>query len=172
MVAVSLSMPILRLMFQLSNAFCKDLIDKSGVPTSALFTETLGDLVRMFAASAATSYDAGYVFLMAVFGIAVGTLTLLALRYLVLVAFTLVFPLAIFLYTFSISRNVGRFMLEQTILWTGVQAIITVALVVANLGISLLGLSGDLKTLAGLTAFGLVFVSPVLLLTMIRRFLP
>jgi hypothetical protein len=172
MIVTSLSIPILRLMFQASYAFCRDLLENSGVPTHALFTETLGDLVLMFSSSAASSYDAGYIFLMAIYAVAIGTVTILAVRYVVLLAFTLVFPLAVFLYTFNISRDLGRFMLEQTILWTFLQAMITVALVVANLGVKFLGITGDLKTIAGITAFVLVFFSPVLLLTRIRRFLP
>lgn len=172
MVAVTLSMDMLRLAFRVSHAFCRDLMDKSGVPVHALFTETLNDLVRSFSASAAASFDGGYVFLMLVFGAAIGTATLLAVRYVMLVVFALVFPLGIFLYTFNISRNVGRFMIEQTVLWTFVQAVVTILLVVVNLGMSLMGVSGDLKTLAGITAFIAVFLSPVILLTMIKRFLP
>lgn len=172
MVIVTLSFPILRLIFLICTTFSKDLIDKSGTPTHALYTETLGDLVRMFSASAAMSYDAGYALLTTIFVIGIGTVTLLAARYIILLAFTLTFPLAVFLYTFNTSRSTGRFMIEQLLLWNFVSAFITVALVTSNLGIYFLAPTGDLRTLAGLTAVGFVFASPIMLLIMIRRFLP
>jgi len=45
-------------------------------------------------------------------------------------------------------------------------------IVITNLGISVMGLHGDLRIIAGIIVFLLIVISPLIILFLIRRFLP
>ena len=137
-----------------------------------IFVDTINDLVRVFSVSAITTFDGGYMFLLLIFFLIMSVFLVLALRYVILLFFVLLFPIGIFLYTFSQTRSVGRTILEQTIIWTLMQVAITLIIVTANVGISVFGVFGDLKTIMGITAFIAVVASPAILAAMIKRFLP
>lgn len=172
MVIVSLSFPILQLIFNVSYELSKDIIDKSPVKINEIFLETINRLVRIFTASTLTTFEGGHPFLLLIFLLVIGMFFILTLRYILLLLFTLIFPLGIFLYTFNIGRGIGRFILEQTILWTFLQVVIALLIVVVNIGVTIFGLTGDLKTIMGITAFLVVIISPLVLMAMVRRFLP
>ena len=172
MVAVTLSLNILQIIFSFSYEVSKSIIVNSGVNTAEIFTQTLDDLVRLFTSSTLATFDGGYLFIMLILLLVGGMFTVLTLRYVILLFFTLAFPLGIFLYTFGISRGVGRVILEQTILWTLIQIVVTIIIVIVNIGVDMFGIAGDLRTLMGITAFIAVIISPIVLISMVKRFLP
>lgn len=172
MVAVTLSLQILQIMFGVSYGLSENILDNSGVEINAVFMETIDSLVILFSASTLTTFEGGHMFLLLIFFLVMGLFSILTLRYIILSIFTLIFPLGIFLYTFKISRGVGRFILEQAILWTFLQVVISLLIVVANIGVTLFGLTGDLRTIAGVMAFLMVITSPMMLITLIKKFLP
>lgn len=172
MVIVSLSFPILQLMFSVSYGLSLDILNNSPVEIGGVFLETINSLVIIFAASTLTTFEGGHFFLLFILLLVVGVFSTLILRYIILLIFTLIFPLGIFLYTFNITRGMGRFMLEQTLLWTFLQVLISLVIVVVNIGVTLIGLSGDMGTVAGMVAFLLVIISPMVFTTMVKRFLP
>ncbi|HDI73021.1 MAG TPA: hypothetical protein ENF58_02695 [Candidatus Altiarchaeales archaeon] len=172
MVIVSLTFPILQLISNVSYELSKDILDKSPVGIGRIFLDTINDLVRIFTASTLTTFEGGHLFLLFIFFMIIGIFSVLTLRYLLLLIFTLIFPIGIFLYTFNITRDIGRFIVEQTILWTFLQVIIALLIVTANMGITILGFSGDLRTIIGISTFLMVIISPIMLITMVRRFLP
>lgn len=64
-----------------------------------------------------------------------GTFGILLIRYAILTLWISIFPIAVFLYTLNKTHDFGRVMLEQTIVWTGLQifnACVVVAVVLAN----------------------------------------
>ena len=171
-VAISLSYQILMVMFSASNDLCKGIIDAGKVDMSKLFLETIGDLARLFSAATLTSFDGGLIFLILIFTLTLGLITMLTLRYVILLFFTMIFPVGIFLYTIKGARRLGRVIIEQTALWTFVQVAITLIITTTSIGVNLLGITGDLKTILGITAFLASISSPIILLTLIKRFLP
>jgi len=172
MVATSLSINILQILFNFSYELSKGIIVNSKVNPSGIFTQTIDDLVGFFTSSTLATFDGGYLFIVLILFLVGGMFTVLTIRYVVLLFFTLAFPVGIFLYTFSFSRGIGRVILEQTILWTIIQIVVTVIIVIVNIGVDMFGLSGDLRTLMGITAFLAVIISPVILISMVKRFLP
>ncbi|MEM4347639.1 MAG: hypothetical protein QW802_03530 [Candidatus Altiarchaeota archaeon] len=64
-----------------------------------------------------------------------GTFGIFLIRYAILTLWISIFPVAVFLYTLNKTHDFGRVMLEQTIVWTGLQifnACVVVAVVLAN----------------------------------------
>ena len=171
-VAISLSYQILMVLFNASSELCTGIIDAGKVEMGSLFLDTINDLVRFFSAATITSFDGGLTFMVMIFTLTFGLITMLALRYVVLLFFTMIFPIGIFFYTIPELRNMGRVIIEQTILWTFVQVAITLIIATSSIGVKLLGITGDLKTILGITAFIASIVSPIILLSMIKRFLP
>lgn len=172
MVAVNFSVAMLDILFTVSQDVSKSIMESSGVALQKVYVETLDELVGFFSLSTLTSFDAGLFFLLLVLALVSGMFMMLALRYMLLLLFTITFPVGIFLYTFGAGRAVGRLMIEQTIIWTLAQVLITTIMVVISLGTGLFGVTGDLKTVLGVTSFIAVIISPVLLIATVRRFLP
>lgn len=171
-VAISLTFQILTILFNTSQELSIEIIKVANVDVTEIFLETIEDLMQLFTASTLNLFEGGFFFLLLIFFMITGVFTVLTLRYIVLLFFTMIFPIGIFLYTFEFSRGMGRFILEQTILWTFVQVLIIVILVVVNMGVSVFGITDDLRTIIGVTSFIAVIVSPLILITLIKRFLP
>jgi hypothetical protein len=171
-VAISLSYQILMVLFNASYELCTGVISAAKLSMGALFLDTINDLIRFFSAATITSFDGGLTFMVMLFSLTFGLITMLALRYVILLFFTMIFPVGIFLYTIPGLRNMGRVIIEQTILWTFVQVVITLIIATTSIGVKLLGINGDLKTILGITAFMACIGSPLILLSMIKRFLP
>jgi hypothetical protein len=171
-VAISLSYQILMVLFNSSYELCTGIIDAGKVKMGSLFLETINDMVKFFSAATITSFDGGFVFMFMIFTLTFGLITMLTLRYVVLLFFTMIFPIGIFLYTIPAFRSMGRAIIEQTVLWTFVQVAITLIIATTSIGVKLLGITGDLRTILGITAFIACIGSPIILLSMIKRFLP
>jgi hypothetical protein len=171
-VVISLSYQILMVLFTASNELCTGVIDAGNVKMGALFLDTINDLVRFFSAATVTSFDGGLTFMLLIFSLTFGLVTMLTLRYVILLFFTMIFPIGIFFYTIGGLRSIGRVIIEQTVLWTFVQVAITLIIATTSIGVKLLGITGDLKTILGVTAFIASIASPIILLSMIKRFLP
>jgi hypothetical protein len=171
-VALSLSYQILEIMFNASYELCTGIVAAGKIDMGGLFIETIDDLARFFSAATLTSFEGGIFFLVLIFALTMGLVTMLALRYVVLLFFAMLFPVGLFLYTIKGTRSIGRVMVEQTVLWTFVQVAITLIIATTSIGVDLLGIIGDLKTILGITAFIASIASPIILLTLIKRFLP
>ena len=73
--------------------------------------------------------ESGYIILIPLIFLLWATYFVLVLRYLMVVLWICVFPLTIFLYSFGFTEDIGRNMMEQTILWTFLQAFYAVLVV-------------------------------------------
>jgi len=171
-VAISLTYQMLTIMFNASYELCTGIINAGRVNTGTLFLDTMNDLVRFFSSATVSSFDGGVSFMVLIFALSFGLIAMLTLRYVILLFFAMTIPVGIFFYTISGLRSIGRVMIEQTILWTFVQVAITLIIVTASIGVKLLNIVGDLKTILGITAFAASILSPIILLSMIKRFLP
>lgn len=172
MAATSLSIQILRLIFNVSQQFAGGILLLGGVPAESLLAETINELVNLFTASTIATFDGGVIFFAVVFLLLLSLFVFLLLRYVVLTFFSLVFPVGIFFYSFKRTRDLGRFIMEQTIIWSFAQVLIAAVVVTSNIAARLFSVSGELKTLVGVAAFLSIIFSPALLITLVRRFLP
>ncbi|MEA3254204.1 MAG: hypothetical protein U9Q22_00025 [Candidatus Altiarchaeota archaeon] len=172
MVLVSLSSPILQLIYNSSHDLTQEILKRIPVDPAKIFLDTIDGLMLIFSSGTLVSLEGGHIFLLLAFISVLGIFMVLALRYVILLLFTLIFPASIFLYTFGFTRNMGRTMIEQTLVWTFMQVIVAIVLLTANVGISLMSLEGDLVIIAGFMAFILITTSPLILLSFARRFLP
>ncbi|RLI88390.1 MAG: hypothetical protein DRO76_00450 [Candidatus Altiarchaeales archaeon] len=172
MFVVSLSFVILQLLFNISYSITEEILKRSPVGITQIFSDVTKQSMLLFDSATLVSLEAGHIFFLLIFTITLGPFIILALRYLILVLFTLIFPISIFLYTFNFSRPAGRIMLEQTLIWTFMQVVFATLIVITNLGISVMGLHGDLRIIAGIIVFLLIVISPLIILFLIRRFLP
>lgn len=170
MVLVTLSPYLLKLLLSASREFSQDLLNLS--PARNIFLETFLGLTQHFANKAALSLSSSYIFLVASLLLTFGIFVTIALRYLLLTLFLILFPLALFLYFLDFSKGLGRKILEQTFIWSFTQGIIALIFVGSNLGITILNLTGNLKILAGVSASFLLIISPSILFILVRRFLP
>ena len=73
--------------------------------------------------------ESGYFILVPLILLLWGTYFVLVLRYLMVVLWISVFPLTIFLYSFGFTEDIGRNMMEQTLLWTFLQAFYAILVV-------------------------------------------
>lgn len=172
MAAASMSLQFLRLLFNVSGQFAGGIINLSGVPIETLLIETINELITLFTASTVITFDGGMIFFTAIFSLILALFIFLALRYVALTFFSLVFPVGIFLYSFKRTRNLGRFVIEQTMIWSFAQIAIASIVVISTLAARFFSVAGDLKTIMGVAAFFSIIFSPILLIMLVRRFLP
>lgn len=113
-----------------------------------------------------------------------GLYGMLALRYLMMMLWTILFPFTIFFTTFELTKGLGRNMIEQTIFWTVVQVFFALSVATISAGFAILpegfeyfsvGLPAPFEFLAisifSLAACGLLILSPILLLILSQRLL-
>ncbi len=171
MVLVTLSPYILELILSASGELTKDLFSLAS-SSGNIFLETFTYLTQEFAKKSTLSLEGGHLFLVSAILMTLSIFTMITLRYLLITLLIIIFPLAIFLYFLDFTKSIGRKLLEQTFIWSFAQGAMALIFIVANLGITLLNLSGTLKILAGLGASILLVISPLILFLIVRRFLP
>jgi len=121
-------------------------------------------------------------FLMAAMLLIFGLYGFLALRYLMMMVWTVLFPLTIFFSSFELTKGLGRNMLEQTIFWLILQVFYAISLAVVSVGFALIPkgfeffhigpgdpftfMTVSFFTLGGLLVF---LLTPIFLLMMTQR---
>lgn len=171
MVALSLSAQIIKLLYQVSSGLTQAILNRDPIAPQNMLLDSIDRIMLFFAGGAIVSLEGGQTLLFIVFLLTSAIYVFFSLRYLVLIALTFIFPLSIFLYTFGMTRNVGRAILEQTIIWTFMQPVVAAFFMAAGLGMYFLNLHKDLSMVATLVIVSLIIILPFSSL-FIRRFLP
>ena len=83
----------------------------------------------------------------------------LALRYVMLMVWVILFPLSLFLSSFELTRGLGRNMIEQTVFWTILQIFYAVTIDVIAVGFMILPTGFDYFGLGFHFGGGLFFIS-------------
>ncbi|MEA1924908.1 MAG: hypothetical protein U9M95_03470 [Candidatus Altiarchaeota archaeon] len=155
----------------------------------AYYTYTLNKVIeglkKLHMWSCLINVELGYYAFLPLFFLVWGTYLMLILRYLAVLLWIILLPLSIFLYSFDFTKNIGRNMLEQTILWSSLQIFNAVVVAVAAIAMIskepgfmyiqfsvagfLWNFGFDLILLVGV--FSLV-LTPALMLIWFRNFLP
>ncbi len=123
------------------------------------------------------SISSSFIFLAIPTVLLLSAMIVLAIRYIVLVGFFVMFPMTIFLYSFKITRGIGRPLMEKTILWIFAQAaeglmFAAVALVFLDSGITpLIGSDAMFAAVATAALLALTFTPPLMVL-LFKDFLP
>jgi len=106
----------------------------------------------------------------------------LALRYLMVMLWTILFPFTIFFASFELTKGLGKNMIEQTIFWTILQIFFAVSVAVIAVGLTILPAGYDYYKIGPPEPFGIFAISifslaaclvllltPILLLTLSQR---
>ncbi|ODS42924.1 MAG: hypothetical protein MSIBF_06595 [Candidatus Altiarchaeales archaeon IMC4] len=105
--------------------------------------------------------------------LATGPMMVMAIRYIVVVFFSVIFPITLFLYFFKPTRGIGRTMLEQTILWNFISVIEALMLVIALYAVDLgRAFPGELPFYVAMTTLILLTVAPLIFISSLKEFLP
>jgi hypothetical protein len=104
-----------------------------------------------------------FAFLMAEMALVFGIYGFLALRYIMLMVWTVLFPVSLFLSSFELTRGIGRNMIEQTIFWSILQIFYAITIDVIAVGFVILPKGFDYFGLglqfAGINIFFISFFS-------------
>lgn len=173
MVVVSLSPYILQMFFDVVEATTNEILGRCPTNPTGIFLIVVDYLMAIFHGALQLDVSAAHPFFLFVFILILATFATFALRYIVLIALTLIFPLTLFLYSFNVTRGIGRTLLEQTIVWKVMEITIVLVLLVVNIGMMLLNVWNEhLIFVAGLMAWVMFIISPLMTLMLLRRFLP
>lgn len=100
----------------------------------------------------------------------------IVIRFLVVSTFIVLFPLAIFLYSFEFSRALGRMILEQTLVWIFLQMInalivLTIVLSISSLPSGFMNIT-MLPSIIPITGCLMFSIAPLFIIRFFRGFLP
>jgi len=104
-------------------------------------------------------------------------LTMLKIRYYMSLLLSVFFPFTMLLYSLTFTRGLGKFMLEQTLLWIFAQVAMALVFVIVGIGISLTDglltmiISNPLKLIMELAGLIMLMVTPVAFVKIFGGFL-
>lgn len=111
-----------------------------------------------------------------------GIFAIIAIRYLLVTLWIGLFPLTVFFYSFRITRTLGKNMMEQTILWTALQAFnasVVVAVALSTIpGTSSIAGAEEMFHIAHFGNFmiimgaAIIVIAPIMATRLFRNFLP
>ena len=149
MILFTLSPLVVELMLVSSQALSASLMDSVDMTgAKEVLQGGLWGSYWIFSKVGMTSLELAGGFFTSLFAMAWLPYILISLRYLLVVLFSIAFPLGVILYSFEFMRGIGRQILEQTILWIYMQVFLSLALIAISLSISFYGVvpsSEDLK---------------------------
>ncbi len=139
MVCISLSIPIVELLLELSAGITDSVF---GLVSPVEIKEVLGGAAHnvfwVFALTSVAHEEIGLPYLMLMFAIAFIPYIVIGLRYILITMFIALFPLGVLLYTLPGFKGIGKKMLEQLIVWTFLQVFIALIIVVfVGMGITI-----------------------------------
>lgn len=106
-----------------------------------------------------------------------GILVILRIRYYIVLVLSVLFPVTMFLYSLTFTRGLGKFMLEQTMLWIFAQVAMAVVFAIVAVGINLadtsltMVISESLKLIMGLTGLMMLMMAPIAFVRILGGFL-
>lgn len=138
--------------------------------------------------------ELGYYTFIPFFIVVWGALVVFIIRFLAVTLWIILFPVAVFLYSFDLTKDLGRNMLEQLILWTMLQAfnasiVVAAALCLIQKPVGFMSVSFQLPALPAEAGIGteptmvmldfipfmaciLITLAPLFMLRLFRNFLP
>lgn len=181
MVLVILSPHIMNLILYFSENLCRGVVEQ-GVPNSIVIllplegngVNPIDYLLEKFQTITWYSAEASFPFLFMALILLVGVLAIVIARYLIVSLFVMIFPLTVFLYLFLPSRQVGRLLMEQSIVWIFLQVIqaITLLSLTTILGVLAPFLVEEVMVILKLSGLIILVIIPVATIFFIRDFLP
>ncbi|MBU4266193.1 MAG: hypothetical protein KKE96_03095 [Candidatus Altiarchaeota archaeon] len=181
MVVISLSPAILELFLSVSGVLTGVIL---GLTDANIFLDVMDNVLEsldaIFMMLSLVDPSLGFHIMLPIMFIVWGIFSIIFLRYAIVTMLCIIFPLAVFLYSFEFTKPLGRNMLEQMILWTAIQELNAVVIVAITVVLAtrpenfmvikpLLTPNFDLLALASCTVF---IVAPLMVVRLFRNFLP
>ncbi|OYT54685.1 MAG: hypothetical protein B6U72_01765 [Candidatus Altiarchaeales archaeon ex4484_2] len=136
LVLISLAPQIMTITLYITENITSSVLGQADI---AYYTYTLNKVIeglkKLHIWSCLINVELGYYAFLPLFFLVWGTYLMLILRYLAVLLWIILLPLSIFLYSFGFTKNIGRNMLEQTILWSSLQIFNAVIVAVAAIAI-------------------------------------
>ncbi|MEA3254201.1 MAG: hypothetical protein U9Q22_00010 [Candidatus Altiarchaeota archaeon] len=133
-VLISLSVEIVKLLLQVSNALTSEILAQYSGDLTAMHKATIDyfktHMMRLMILDIAASIP----FMLLAITTAVGIFGVLVIRYLMVILLAMVFPVAVFLSIFYPTRRMGRMLLTQLFFWVFLPVGYAIALVVTAVG--------------------------------------
>lgn len=142
-----------------------------GDPTR-IFTEPITTLIAEFGGLNDFSAQAALPFFLFSLFLLSMNLILFVTRYIIVSIFIAIFPITLFLYCFNITRDMGRSLMEHTLIWIFSQVIVAVVLV-SIYGLFLIDpLQGGVLIISGLVASLMLIITLLGSVFTFKNFLP
>jgi hypothetical protein len=186
LIAVSISPRLIELLLTISSEFTSSILafTETGIYSAAL-SDSLGGvlplpkgLIGLHLIMTFVSIELGfYLFLFLMILVWGSFIFPIVLRFFIVSLFIALFPFSIFLYSFEFTRALGRMMVEQTIIWTFLQAVnalvvLTVVLCITSLPPDFMKVTMFLPNLIFVIASFMFPIAPLFIIRFFRGFLP
>jgi len=137
MVVLSLSTHLITLLLSLSRELTESIFSMtSPIEIRGVLQSASQYVFWVFARLTPIDNELGIIFHMLLFVLAILPYISILLRYILLTLLVILFPVSIFLYSVPVLQGIGRKMLEQTLVWTFLQVMFALVIVVfAGIGI-------------------------------------
>ena len=180
MVLVMMSPHIMNVLFYLSRTLCSSVVAQwGGDPFKVILPadssiNPISYFMAKFQGLTWYSSEAAAPFLFLALLIIGALFTVIVARYIILSFFVMIFPLTIFLYLFLPTREIGRRIMEQTVVWTFLQVIEATAIVCVATLITVFSayLAADILVLLQVGGILVLIVVPIAAVFYVRDFLP
>lgn len=178
MITITVSKYIVIILFGISHSMTLSILSLSQVKLGNVFTYAIAYLLNMGYNSMIILERSSIPLLITPSLLIGGILLVLKLRYFMVLLLSVVFPFTIFLYSFKPTKIIGRFMMEQTILWIFAQSAMALVFLVTIVGINLtediitMTISEEIKIIMGLSGLVMLIMTPIIVVRIFRGFLP
>jgi len=164
MVVISVSTYLIQLLFSISNTLTRDILGQGPLDIGFTYRKAVDYLNYRAIDFMWTNIILGIPFMVLSILMTAGIFIILAARYLFLIFLIVLFPIAIFLTLFPLTKTIGNIVIRQLIFWTFIPA--AYALILVTIGVSSQNLTGmilEISDIISLTGTVILIISPLIL---------
>jgi hypothetical protein len=164
MVVISVSTYLIQLLFNTSNSLTRNILGQGPLDVGFTYRKAVDYLNYRAIDFMWTNVLLGMPFMLLSFLITAGIFIMLAARYFFLIFLIILFPLAIFLTLFPLTKTAGNILLRQLIFWAFLPA--AYALMLVTIGVSSQNLTGvilEVSDIISLTGTLILIASPLVI---------
>lgn len=178
MMVIPVSPGLLSFLFGVSHALTSSVLSYAPFNAKEIFIEAIDFIISETVVPISHLETPSMPLLTAPYMILNSLLLMLRLRFYIVLLFSVLLPFAILLYPFGPTRGIGRFLLEQVILWTFSQVAMAVVFVMSAIGINITAsivtnvIPEFLRVIMEFSALLLLILTPIAVAVGFRRFLP
>lgn len=164
MVVISLSLPIMQLLFTLSQDLTRNILSQGPLDIGLIYKPAVNYLKYITADFMWINIAIGIPFLIFTAILTVGMFAILFTRYMLLIFLIIFFPFAVFLGMFRLTRDIGQMIIKQLLFWIFLPVGYALALVIIAAGSqALTDLTPVISDVVNLSGTMLLIISPLII---------